>query len=84
MFSHDAMNQVLVLRRRSTEFLGEYQGIKVTAEVAGANAESADIRELTHADQVQSWFVVPIGVFLVLLVALRDPWLASTWSPRWS
>ena len=29
---------------------------------------------LTHADQVQSWFIVPLGVFLVLLVALRDPW----------
>jgi RND superfamily putative drug exporter len=28
---------------------------------------------LTHDDQVQSWFVIPIGVFLVLLVALRDP-----------
>ena len=28
---------------------------------------------LTHDDQVQSWFIVPIGVFLVLIVALRDP-----------
>ena len=41
--------------------------------MAGANAESADIRDLTRADQVQSWFIVPIGVFLVLMVALRDP-----------
>ena len=41
--------------------------------MAGANAESADIRALTHDDQVQSWFIVPIGVFLVLIVALRDP-----------
>ena len=46
----------------------------MTASIAGANAESADIRSLTHSDQVQSWFIVPIGVFLVLLVALRDPW----------
>ena len=28
---------------------------------------------LTHNDQVQSWFIVPIGVFIVLIVALRDP-----------
>ena len=35
--------------------------------------KSADIRALTRSDQFQSWFVVPIGVFLVLLVALRDP-----------
>ena len=45
----------------------------MTAKVAGANAESADVRALTHNDQVQSWFIVPIGVFLVLIVALRDP-----------
>src|SRR6185437_4228974 len=31
------------------------------------------VRALTHNDQVQSWFIVPIGVFLVLIVALRDP-----------
>jgi putative drug exporter of the RND superfamily len=73
MFSHDAMDQVLTLRRRLSEFLGEYQGVKVTAKVAGANAESADVRALTHNDQVQSWFIVPIGVFIVLIVALRDP-----------
>ena len=73
MFSHDAMDQVVTLRRRLNDFLGEYQGVKVTAKVAGANAESADVRELTHNDQVQSWFIVPIGVFIVLIVALRDP-----------
>ena len=73
IFSNDAMDQVLTLRRRLNDFLGEYQGIHVTARVAGANAESADIRDLTRADQVQSWFIVPIGVFLVLIVALRDP-----------
>ncbi len=73
MFSHEAMDQVLTLRRRLNDFLGEYQGVKVTAQVAGANAESADVRTLTHNDQVQSWFVVPIGVFLVLIMALRDP-----------
>ncbi len=73
IFSHDAMNQVLTLRRRLRDFLGEYEGVHVTARVAGANAESADIRDLTRADQVQSWFIVPIGVFLVLMAALRDP-----------
>ncbi len=73
IFSNDAMNYVLTLRRRLRDFLGEYEGVHVTARVAGANAESADIRDLTRADQVQSWFIVPIGVFLVLMVALRDP-----------
>jgi RND superfamily putative drug exporter len=63
----------MTLRRRLRDFLGEYEGVQVTARVAGANAESADIRDLTRADQVQSWFIVPIGVFLVLLAALRDP-----------
>ena len=67
------MDQVETLRRRLDDYLGEYEGMNVTASVAGANAESADIRALTQSDQVQSWFVVPIGVFLVLLLALRDP-----------
>ncbi|MHB1557571.1 MAG: MMPL family transporter [Isosphaeraceae bacterium] len=73
IFSNDAMNQVLELRRRIHDYLGEYEGVHVTAKLAGANAESADIRDLTRADQVQSWFIVPIGVILVLFVALRDP-----------
>jgi RND superfamily putative drug exporter len=74
VFSDGAMNQVETLRRRLREFLGEYDGGHVTASIAGANAESADVRSLTASDQVQSWFIVPIGVFLVLLVSLRDPW----------
>jgi RND superfamily putative drug exporter len=74
VFSDGAMTQVETLRRRLNDYLGEYEGVHVTAKVAGANAESADIRSLTHSDQVQSWFIVPIGVFLVLLLALRDPW----------
>ena len=73
MFSHAAMDQVLTLRRRLNDYLGEYDGLHVTAKIAGGNAESADVRELTYNDQVQSWFIVPIGVFLVLIVALRDP-----------
>ena len=74
VFSDQAMDQVETLRQRLKEYLGEYDGVHVTASIAGANAESADIRSLTHADQVQSWFIVPVGVFLVLLIALRDPW----------
>ncbi|MGC8641857.1 MAG: MMPL family transporter [Isosphaeraceae bacterium] len=74
VFSDNAMNRVEILRSRLKDYLGEYAGMEVTASIASANAESADIRSLTHADQVQSWFIVPIGVFLVLLVALRDPW----------
>jgi RND superfamily putative drug exporter len=74
VFSNDAMNQVETIRRRLKEYLGEYEGVQVTALIAGANAESADIRSLTHSDQVRSWFIVPLGVFVVLLLALRDPW----------
>ncbi|WP_165250699.1 MMPL family transporter [Paludisphaera soli] len=73
IFSDGAMNQVETIRKRLADYLGEYEGIRVTAAVAGANAESADVRRLTRADQVQSWFIVPIGVFLVLMIALRDP-----------
>ena len=73
IYSAAAMDQVETLRRRTNEFLGDVEGLRVTARLAGENAESADIRGLIHADQVQSWYVVPIGVFLVLILTLRDP-----------
>jgi RND superfamily putative drug exporter len=73
VFSHGAMDAVGTLRRRLGEFLGEFQGMQVRASIAGSNAESADIRALTESDQRQSWVLVPLGVFLVLVLALRDP-----------
>jgi putative drug exporter of the RND superfamily len=74
IYSAAAMDQVVTLRRRINEYLGEVEGLDVTARLTGANAESADIRALIRADQVQSWYVVPAGVFLVLILSLRDPW----------
>lgn len=74
MNSEAAMDQVLTLRRRLGESLGESPWLHVTAGIAGANAESVDIRTLTRADQRQTWLIVPAGVFLILLLALRDPW----------
>ncbi len=73
IYSAAAMDQVEALRRRTNEFLGDFEGMHVTARMSGENAESADIRALIRSDQVQSWYVVPIGVFLVLLLTLRDP-----------
>ena len=66
IYSAAAMDQVETLRRRTNEFLGDFEGLRVTARIAGENAESADIRALIRSDQVQSWYVVPVGVFLVL------------------
>jgi len=74
MNSESAMNQVLTLRRRLSEYLDESPWLRVKAGIAGANAESADIRSLTRRDQYQTWLIVPAGVFLILLLALRDPW----------
>lgn len=73
VFSAGAMDEVVTLRRRLNEFLADADGPRVQATIAGANAESADVRAMTRADQFQSWFVIPLGVFLVLLVALRNP-----------
>lgn len=76
LFSEEALDQVQSLRRQLRDWLGEigpgaldHPGVAIT----GPNAESADIRELTRTDQYQSWVVVPLGVFLVLLLTLRDP-----------
>jgi RND superfamily putative drug exporter len=74
IFSTDAMNQVVDIRRKLHDRLDEEDEIwNLTSLVTGANAESADIRELTRKDQIQSWIVIPIGVFVVLILALRDP-----------
>ncbi len=74
VFSGEAMDEVLKLRQKLKHLLDEESDApSVRAIVAGPNAESADIRALTRSDQVQSWYVIPIGVFIVLIVALRDP-----------
>ena len=73
VFSAPAMDQVETLRRRLDEYLGDLDHVKVKAAITGPNAHASDIRALTRSDQFQSWFIVPIGVFLVLLLALRDP-----------
>ena len=74
MFSPEALEQVITLRRRLREFLNERGGDQIDIAVTGANAESADIWALTRRDQFQTWIIVPIGVFLVLFVTLRDGW----------
>jgi RND superfamily putative drug exporter len=74
VFSTEAMDEVVMLRDKLRDRLDEeVEPLSVKVLVAGPNAESADIRALTRSDQVQSWFVIPIGVFIVLLIALRDP-----------
>jgi RND superfamily putative drug exporter len=73
IFSSEALDQVETIRRRLKDHLEEEDGMKVRAIVTGANAGAADTRALTRSDQVQTWFVVPLGVFIVLFLALRDP-----------
>lgn len=74
MFSTEAMDQVLTLRSRLREYLNERGGDRTSVVVTGANAESADIWALTRTDQRQTWIIVPLGVFLVLFITLRDGW----------
>jgi RND superfamily putative drug exporter len=75
-FSPEALDQVERLRERLNDYLQEYDDrdpIQPRALVAGPNAESADIRALTRRDQYQTWILVPLGVFLVLVAMLRAP-----------
>ena len=72
VFSAGAMNGVDLLNRKIKEFLADADGPEATALIAGSDAESADVRKMTHADQLHSWFVIPAGVFFVLLISLRD------------
>lgn len=75
IFSTDAVDQVGALRQRIHNFLDEQDEVPIQGmAVTGANAESADIQALTRRDQYQVWVIVPLGVFLVLLLTLRDAW----------
>ena len=74
VFSAAAMDQVETLRRRLRDYLGDLDEVNGPGRRSPAPTPTpADIRALTRSDQLQSWFIVPIGVFLVLLLALRDP-----------
>jgi RND superfamily putative drug exporter len=74
LFSPAAIDQVDAIRRRVAEFLGDADWLRADAVVTGINADWADIRELARVDQHQIWVLVPLGVYLVLIAALRDLW----------
>ena len=74
IFSAKSMDDVITIRRKLADRLDQEDrpaGIKTY--VTGPNADWSDIRTMTRNDQVKSWFVVPLGVFIVLIIALRDP-----------
>jgi RND superfamily putative drug exporter len=74
LFSPAAIDQVDTIRRRVAEFLDDAGWLRADAVVSGINAEWADIRELARVDRQQVWVLVPLGVYLVLIAALRDFW----------
>ncbi len=78
IFSTEALQQVRALRDRVHNFLEEQDEVPIQGiAITGANAESADVWTLTRRDQYQTWVVVPLGVFLILLLTLRDPWACA-------
>ena len=74
VFSAAAMDQVETLRRRLERLPRRRRRAARPGRDHRGQRRVGRHPRLTRADQVQSWFIVPIGVFLVLLVALRDPW----------
>jgi RND superfamily putative drug exporter len=75
LFSAPAMDQVQELRQQLRTWLADIKDFATPhpgAVFTGSNAESADIRTITWRDQQQSWIVVPVVVFFVLWLSLRD------------
>ena len=76
LFSAPALDQVFELRTQLRTWLSELkdipQGQTPEVLITGANAQAADIRAITQSDQIRAWFAIPLGVFLVLLISLRD------------
>ena len=74
MFSAEAIREVGIVRRKLLDRIDEEdRPTNVRTLVTGPNADWADTRSMTRRDQEKSWIVVPLGVFLVLMIALRDP-----------
>ena len=73
VFSASGIDAVEVLRLHLAEELTTRSRGHVRALVAGANADWVDVRSATRADQRWIWWAVPLGVALILMVALRDP-----------
>ena len=74
IFSAKSMDDVITIRRKLLDRLDqEDRPADIKTYVTGPNADWSDIRTMTRNDQVKSWFVVPLGVFVVLIIALRDP-----------
>jgi RND superfamily putative drug exporter len=72
VFSAAGIDAVEVLRRRLAHELTTRGLGHIRALVAGANADWADVRTATRADQRWIWWAVPLGVALILVAALRD------------
>jgi RND superfamily putative drug exporter len=49
----------------------------VQAEVAGITVNSLDLETVTRADQVRVNLLVLAGIFVILMVVVRRPWLAA-------
>ncbi len=73
MFSVTAMTRVAGLRKRVGDFLAELEWIQAKAHFTGSAAANADIWAVTQQDQAKTWVVVPLGVLIVLILALRQP-----------
>lgn len=73
VFSAAALAEVDRLRRRLDALLDDADWLRARAMVTGVNAQWADIRAQSLADRRQSWVLVPLCVYLVLLATLRDP-----------
>jgi RND superfamily putative drug exporter len=72
MFSTPGIDTVDRLRRGLAEEVKVRGRGRVRAWVGGVNADWADVRSQTRADQRRIWWVIPLGVGLILLVALRS------------
>ncbi len=73
VFSAGALAEVDALRQRLDALLSDADWLRARASITGVNAQWADIRAQSLADKRQIWALVPLFVYVVLLVALRDP-----------
>lgn len=71
-YSAEARQAVEELRRELKALGNDHDLVRVDVEVTGPDALSLDLQGLTRTDQRLAYVIIPLGIFAVLWLAMRD------------
>jgi RND superfamily putative drug exporter len=72
LHSRAALDDADELLQRAADFDDDYQSRYLTLQITGPNVVMADVRRITNEDIRRAYLLLPLGVFLAMLVLLKD------------